>query len=483
MYRKRDFESEFEDFYLPFGGRLRSDNRWVRLSKLVPRDEIEQRYAKHFSGNGMGAPAKPVRVALGALIIKEKMRLTDEETVEQIRENPYLQYFLGYEGYQDEALFDPSMMVHFRRRLDLKELTEINELIHAKEQRRKPKRGGDDSGGRGTPKDPPNQGKLILDASCAPADIRYPTDLNLIGEAREKSEAIIDVLHAPLRGERKKVRTYRNKARKEYLNAAKRKRIGSKELQKALGKQLRYVDRNLSHIKELAAKSSLGLLSKKFYRDLLVIAEVQRQQKFMHENGVHRVQGRIVSISQPHVRPIVRGKRSAPVEFGAKISVSLVDGYAFVDRMSWDAYNESEDLTGQIKQYRRRFGCYPQSVHVDKIYRTRQNLRFCNEHGIRVSGPRLGRPPKVIDRKQLEQRKADEIVRIEIEGKLGEGKRRYSLGRIMAKLPETSGSVIGMVFLVMNMEKLLRGALLRLFDWLIETGSTSSRNDLGILAL
>ena len=109
MYRKRDFESEFEDFYLPFGGRLRSDNRWMRLSKLVPWDKIEQRYAKHFSGNGMGAPAKPVRVALGALIIKEKMRLTDEETVEQIQENPYLQYFLGYEGYQDEALFDPSM--------------------------------------------------------------------------------------------------------------------------------------------------------------------------------------------------------------------------------------------------------------------------------------------------------------------------------------------------------------------------------------
>ena len=223
--------------------------------------------------------------------------------------------------------------------------------------------------------------------------------------------------------------------------------------------------------------------NRKTYRDLLVIGEVYRQQKFMHENAVHRVQGRIVSISQPHVRPIVRGKRSAPVEFGAKISVSLVDGYAFVDRMSWDAYNESEDLTGQVEQYRRRFGCYPESVHVDKIYRTRENLRFCNEHGIRVSGPRLGRPPKVIDRKQLEQRRADEIVRIDIEGKFGEGKRRYSLGRIMAKLPETSGSIIGMVFLIMNMEKLLRGALLRLFDWLIESGSTSARNGFGILAL
>jgi len=91
IYRKKNAQQpEFEEFYLPFSGRLRSDNRWVRLSKLIPWEEIEKEYAKHFAESGMGAPAKASRIALGALIIQEKLGLTDEEVVEQIRENPYL---------------------------------------------------------------------------------------------------------------------------------------------------------------------------------------------------------------------------------------------------------------------------------------------------------------------------------------------------------------------------------------------------------
>jgi hypothetical protein len=84
-----------------------------------------------------------------------------------------------------------------------------------------------------------------------------------------------------------------------------------------------------------------------------------------------------VSISQPHVRPIVRGKAGVPMEFGAKISVSLVEGYTFIDRMSWDNFNESGELIEQIEQYRQRFGCYPESVHAGRIYRTRDNLKYC----------------------------------------------------------------------------------------------------------
>ena len=99
IYRKRRSQPEFEDFYLPFGGRIRSDNRWVVLAKLIPWQEIEKRYAKNFSKEGIGAPAKPVRLALGSLIIKEKLGLTDEETVMQIQENHYFQYFLGFESY------------------------------------------------------------------------------------------------------------------------------------------------------------------------------------------------------------------------------------------------------------------------------------------------------------------------------------------------------------------------------------------------
>jgi transposase, IS5 family len=118
----------FENFYLPFGGKLSSDNRWVKLAKLIPWDTVGANYAEQFSAT-MGAPAKSFRVALGTLIIKEKLGTSDEETVEQIRENPYLQYFLGFSEYRDESPFDPSMLVHFRKCLSLELVGQVNEAV------------------------------------------------------------------------------------------------------------------------------------------------------------------------------------------------------------------------------------------------------------------------------------------------------------------------------------------------------------------
>ena len=129
MYGKKDGQLEFSDFAMPFSGRLSACNRWIKLEKEIPWNVIEERYSENFSKDNMGAPAKPLRMALGALIIKERLAVTDEEAVEQIRENPYLQYFTGLHEYQEEAPFDPSMMVHFRKRINLEMLAEINELI------------------------------------------------------------------------------------------------------------------------------------------------------------------------------------------------------------------------------------------------------------------------------------------------------------------------------------------------------------------
>jgi hypothetical protein len=176
----------------------------------------------------------------------------------------------------------------------------------------------------------------------------------------------------------------------------------------------------------------------------------------MYEEGSRRGDNRIVSISQPHVRPMVRGKAGVPVEFGAKIAVSLVKGYTFIDRMSWDNFNESGELIEQIERYRQRFGYYPESVHADRIYRSRDNLQYCARYGVRLSGPRLGRPKRVVDPAEKKLMREDELERNAVEGKFGQGKRRYGLGMIRAKLAETSGSMIGMAVLVMNLEKLLR---------------------------
>lgn len=466
MYRQSENQLEFENFGLPFSGRLRSDNRWVKLAKLIPWHKFEASYAKSFKGSSQGPPAKSVRVALGALIIKERLGTSDEETVEQIRENPYLQYFLGFKEYKDEVPFHPTMFVHFRKRISKEMLGEVNEAVHKKAQ----SKNDDDQ------QPPANKGKLLIDATYAPADITFPTDLKLLNKAREKTEQIIDVLHKPHKGKKKKPRTYRRVARKDFLSVAKAKRLSKTKRRKAIRKQLGYVERNLKTINKLVKESSLTLLSRTQYKNLLVVSELFRQQKWMHEQQENRIDDRIVSIFQPHIRPIKRGKAHASTEFGAKISASLIDGWCFLDHLDWNNYNESKDLIDQVEVYRKRFGFYPESLHADKIYRNRDNIRYCKKHRIRLSGPRLGRPPKDQSKHDELRKQAwqDEVDRIPIEGKFGQAKRRFGLSRIMCKLAQTSETAIAITFLVMNLEKWLKVFLFVFLNWIKSSLSDSA---------
>jgi hypothetical protein len=107
---------------------------------------------------------------------------------------------------------------------------------------------------------------------------------------------------------------------------------------------------------------------------------------------IQKIENRIVSLAQPHIRPIVRGKAGKPVEFGAKLSASCFEGYVFLDRISWDNFNEAGDLKAQVEAFKNFTGYYPESVHVDKIYRNRDHRAWCKERGIRISGLPLGRP-------------------------------------------------------------------------------------------
>jgi hypothetical protein len=427
-----------------FGGQLDEENRWIEMSKMIPWEEYEEEYAKNFTEN-KGAPAKSFRMALGALIIKEMLGISDRETVEQIKENSYLQYFIGMESYSSEAAFNASTMVHFRKKIRMELINKINkEIVKNVEDVVSEKK--------------ENEGKLLLDATCTPADIKYPTDIEILNEAREKTEKIIDKLYEEIKEKRKeKPRTYREVARKEYLAIAKKRRVSKKERRKGTKKQLGYIKRNLSHIEKMIEEGAkLEKLTKKEQEELVTIGQVYEQQLEMYEKKTNKVENRIVSVSQPHVRPIVRGKAGKAVEFGAKISASNVNGFVFLDKLSWDNYNESGDLQARIEEYKRETGCYPESVHVDKIYRTKANRAYCKERGIRMSGPPLGRPPKEVSKEKKKEARSDERVRNAIEGKFGQGKRRFSLGRVMAKLPETSETVIAMNFLVMNLSSLLQ---------------------------
>ena len=248
-----------------------------------------------------------------------------------------------------------------------------------------------------------------------------------------------------------KPRMYRQKARKDYLNLAKCKKRTAKKIRKAIKAQLQYIRRDLRYIDAFLEEIDLcDDLSKQ----LVTIRTLVEQQQYMYDNKVHSVPDRIVSISQPYIRPIVRGKAKAPVEFGAKLDLSIDEnGIARLERLSFDAYNESDVLITAVENYKNRTGHYPERVLVDQIYRNRTNRAFCSEHGIRISGPALGRPKKdsKVDKKQ---EYIDNNDRIEVERAFSLAKRRYGLGLITAKLDTTTRSSIALSIIAMNVNRL-----------------------------
>ena len=247
-------------FESPFERALNPTNRWVKLAHQIPWDEICAPVDKLLQTSTTGRPPVGSRIVTGSLIIKYMCHLDDRETVEQITENVYIQYFLGYSGFLTDKPFDASLFVDFRKKLGLETINAINEkIVFLKSKLEKQSADSpedqdsstDDGEGEGEeqPKESTtHRGKVIFDATCCPQDISYPTDLNLLSDSREKAEELIDFLYdRNLHGE-VKPRTYRKEARKEYLQTAQKKKKGKKAVRKAAGKQLRYLRHDIDII-------------------------------------------------------------------------------------------------------------------------------------------------------------------------------------------------------------------------------------------
>jgi hypothetical protein len=455
-------------FDSPFSKRLNPTNRWVTLAHKIPWDTLVKIYQKQMHNGSFGAEGINARVAIGAIIIKHLCDLSDRETIQQIQENMYMQYFIGYSSFSDEEPFDPSLFVDLRKRLGIEQINRINEEIMGIHNRtsepvaktsddRTDDNKQDDDGAiphvdttiqtRADAEPLPNQGQLIVDATACPQDISYPTDLNLLNDAREKSEEIIDTL-CTFSSNGIKPRTYREVARKTYLKTAQKKHKSKKEIRAALRRQLAYLKRNIRSIYRLLDDIGSVPLDKYQYKYLLVIQTLYAQQEEMYREKKHSIEHRIVSIHQPHVRPIVRGKTNAYVEFGAKIQVSLMNDIAFLDEFSWEAFNEGTTLISTIEKYKQRFGYYPGSVSADKIYCNRENRAKLKELHIELRAKPLGRPNKAVEAH------VSPGERNPIEGKFGQAKTAYGLNRIKARLSRTSESWIASIILVLNLVKL-----------------------------
>jgi hypothetical protein len=347
-------------FETPFERELDGTNRWVVLSHLIPWDEICGIYRRKVPVSPTGRPGINPRIVLGSLIIKYIRTPDDRETVDRISENVYMQYFLGYSSFTGDKPFDASLFVDIRKQLGLEIINEMNEkivslktkLVSGHEGKKdhdlssppadKKERGGEEE---------THKGKIIFDATCCPRDIAYPTDLDLLSDGREKAEEPIDFLYRPSLHERKPG-TYRGTARKSYLQVAQKKNKSRWVIRRVIRQQLQFLGRDIVSINRLLDAYGCLPFDKYRLKYFYVIRTLYDRQLEMYGAKKHTVEDRIVSICQPHVRPIVRGKARVKVEFGAKIHVSVIDGIGFVDELSWDAFNEGIHMEKYVEMLR-----------------------------------------------------------------------------------------------------------------------------------
>ena len=487
-------EQKLSLFHTPFDQELDANNRWVKMAAVVPWDEMAKVFFSCMSTR-TGRQSIDLRIILGALLVKHVEGISDEDTIEYIQENIYAQYFVGLPSFQTSPIFVPSLFVEIRKRLGKKGAQELNDMVlrqarnlrvikhRAKPRKNKNTKIPDDNGpGQGVQveehkskpdianKEPENEvrkkGTLKMDATVAPQHIGYPTDTRLLHESRMYAEKLIDKLYTGSSLWKKKPRTYRRNAHKEYLAFAKKRKPGKRDIRRTRGKQLRYLRRNLKHINGMLDQLDQAgqAINWKFsdWHRLWVIQELYRQQEIMHRDGRKRIDDRIINIAQPYVRPIKRGKAGRDTEFGAKLNISETEGFVRMDQVSFDNFNEGILLQEQVEGYKAFYGYYPELVLVDKIYLNRENRKYLKDKQIRHSGKPLGRSPEM-SHQEKQKRKKEQNKRSEIEGKFGQAKSKYGLDDIQTRREDTSYACIGLILLALNIIKLGKTIFVLLF--------------------
>lgn len=474
---------------------LDKTNRWVVLGDTLPWAELEKIYNSRLYNGSRGAGNKPARMVIGAMLIKHKMNLSDEETIQMIRENPYMQYLCGLTELTDKPIFDPSLFVYVRKRITEREINDMTVRLLEEERRRKAetatRKDKDDDGEPATHDDTKCQdggnaakegevedfgkeftdskgrkhkGVLKIDATCANAEVRYPVDVDIIHDGCKVLDRYIRELCKKLGicG----IRTSYKDARRAYLELVKLKKKGGRLVRQTKAYMLNCLNKDLQRIAGIFIdhRGSKSILPVHEQRILNATFDMYAQQRGMLDDGTHTCANRIVSIFQPHIRPIVRGKAKAKVEFGAKIGASVCEGYTFIDHHGWDAYNECADMDMQIDLYKERFGYLPATILADKIYMNKKNRDSLKEKEIKTYSQPLGRPPKK-DRPPGYYKNMVKAIgeRNEVECSFGTGKRIYRADNIRAKLPDTAKCWTGMCYFVKNVMKFLRELCLRLF--------------------
>ena len=281
-----------------------------------------------------------------------------------------------------------------------------------------------------------NLDTMYTDATCYESEMRHPTDAKLLWEGIEKSYGTMCGLSRRL-GIRRP-RTKFTDVQKANLAYRKQRRHSKGQTRKMTRRLLELLGKILKEIRKMGRthEQADSLLTTREKGDLEIITRMYRQQKnhFRSKDRRESIPNRIVSISKPYVRPIVRGKEAKSVEFGAKVNNILVDGISFIEKLSFNAFNEGTRLAHCLKMHKRLFGVDAKKVGGDMGYAGTANRDYCKENGIQTSFVKRGRPSG-------EGKKGKDLVRQELarvratrmEGSFGTQKEHYDLKRVKAR--------------------------------------------------
>lgn len=445
----------------PYSGQIDTENRWIKLSKLVPWDEMDELYRRHFDPSKHSV-IKDCRLIMGLFLGQMLLKLSDREIVEYFHENLYFQYFCGKDSFVakvSHGIIHPSLLSKRRKRLG-----KTTVAAFEKEIWKVLKEKGTIKGHR-----------LMLDATVFPAHITYPSDIKLLNSVREYlCKTILDVKKGC--GIKKAVRTYRRCARKVFLNVQKRKRKTRKFIRKSHKKMSQYVARNITQLETMldqAIKQTINQVDthlkssksrikaweiQQIKKKLRVSKEILRQQQELLSTRGPKVNKRIVSFHWPECRPIVRGKEGKRVEFGPKAHLSLTDGYIALDHVSNEAFHEGILLEDSLNKHRERYGKDPEVLLADQLYANRANRALLDEKGISHSFKPVGRPPDDSlenKRKRKQKLKIRQGERNHIEATFGHLKNRFNLDKITWRGPDGMAMQIQMGLMAYNLSSAL----------------------------
>ncbi|MBP5771013.1 MAG: transposase, partial [Bacteroidaceae bacterium] len=259
---------------------LSKSNRWVKLADNLPWDKIEKEYNKRLRNAHHGAGNKPARMVVGALIVKHVENLSDEKTIQVIQENPYMQYLLGLPCFTEKPVFVPELFVLIRKRLDEKFFNMLT-LMLAEADGSKPKAEDTDDEGH------EHGGTLKVDATCCDAEVRYPTDTNLLEDGSRLIDRLLDKFCA--RHHIRKPQTHRVEARQAFISCTKKKRKSKKQIDKTKLTLLRCLQADIQIFLDFLGRHASNLLecfSRHDHKCLQAAFKMFEQQKMMFEEGV-----------------------------------------------------------------------------------------------------------------------------------------------------------------------------------------------------